>query len=156
MGYATAEKIIHSPIASVWNALNDIDHTPDWVTGLEDAKIETPGPYGKNTIYIDYNRLGSAIQTTAWHVTEFEPMARQVHVSKSNVLPSEMTLLLAPVGRATAVTMIVHYRLLPRLGVISRVLEYLLMNHLLTSVLKQNLASLDAYLAVQSVSAVPA
>ena len=31
MGHAEAATIIHAPVETVWNCLNDIEHTPLWV-----------------------------------------------------------------------------------------------------------------------------
>ncbi|MBX3062077.1 MAG: SRPBCC family protein [Anaerolineae bacterium] len=147
MGRAEANMIVDAPIDAVWNCLNDIDNTPKWVVGLEAAEIKSVrGEYGIGTIYVDHNRLGPIPQTTPWTITVFEPMATQVHESASAVLPSKMILKLRREAQRTHVQMIVKYRFLPRLGVISRMLERLLMNTLLKQVLKQNLASLDAYL----------
>lgn len=146
MGYAQAASIIHAPVEVVWDCLNDIDHTPQWVTGLEDAKIVTTGSYGVGTIYHDYNRLGPALQVTPWRITTFEPMTRQVHQSESATLPSTMILNLSAAPEGARLQFVVEYRLLPRLGLVSRLLEQVLMNRLITQVLKQNLAGLDAYL----------
>jgi uncharacterized protein YndB with AHSA1/START domain len=146
MGYATASSIVNVPVEAVWAALNDIDHTPEWVIGLENAEVKTSQPYGAGTVYHDYNRLGPWLQVTEWQITEFEPMSHQVHVSKSAVLPSKMKLNLSPNGEATNLTMTVEYSLLPTWGAISRVLERLFMNRMLTGVLKQNVSQLSIYL----------
>jgi uncharacterized protein YndB with AHSA1/START domain len=146
MGYADASSVVDAPVEAVWNALNDIDHTPDWVVGLEKATIETSGPYGAGTIYHDFNRLGPVLQVTPWHITEFEPMSHQVHVSASAVLPSKMTLNLSPANQGTALTFVVEYQLLPKWRAVGRLLERLLMNRMIKSVLKQNIARLNVYL----------
>jgi uncharacterized protein YndB with AHSA1/START domain len=147
MGQVTADRTVHAPIEAVWQCLNDIDHTPQWVTGLAAAEIKTPGAYGVGTVYHDTNRLGPVLQVTPWRITVFDPMTRQVHESESTTLPSTMTLNLSPVPDGTQVQMIVHYRFLPRLGAVSRAFEGLVMNRLLKRVLTQNLTSFDAYLA---------
>ncbi len=149
MGHAQAVTIINAPVETVWNCLNDIDHTPEWVMGLEDAELKSSGPYGVGTLYIDYNKLGPLPQITPWRITEFEPMTRQTHVSKSTVLPSTMSLNLNAAPEGTQVEMIVEYRFLPRLGLFSRALEAALMNRLLNMALKQNLASLNTYLTTR-------
>ncbi len=146
MGRAEAATIIHAPAAAVWDSLNDITHTPDWVVGLVGAEVVTPGEYGLGAVYHDHNRLGPFPQVTAWRVTAFEPLRRQVHESKSKVLPTTMTLTLTPETDGTRLHMRVDYRLLPRLGIVSRALERLLMNRALSGVLKQNQTNLDAYL----------
>jgi uncharacterized protein YndB with AHSA1/START domain len=146
MGYAEASRIINAPVEAVWNALNDIDHTPDWVTGLENAEIVTTGEYGAGTIYTDYNRLGPVLQTTPWRITVFEPMTHQVHESESATLPSKMTIKLTPAPEGTHLHMIVEYQFLPRLGAFGRLLENVLMNRLIKQVLTQNQTSLDVYL----------
>ncbi len=150
MGYVQASRTIHSPVEAVWNALNDIDNTPKWVVGLEKAEVKTHGAYGENTVYYDYNRLGPFPQVTAWTVVEFKPMSHQVHVSTSNVLPSKMLLTLIPTNEGTAVTMTVEYQFMPQCGAVGRVFEQVLMNHLLKSVLKQNLGQLEKYLVQQA------
>jgi len=146
MGHAEASKSINASVYAVWNTLNDIDNTPKWVDGLERAEVKTEGTYGAGTIYNDYNRLGRFLQVTAWHITEFEPVSRQVHLSDSAVLPSRMTLSLTQEAKNTCLKMTVEYRFMPRWGIISRVFERLVMNHLLKSVLGQNLNHLDRYL----------
>jgi uncharacterized protein YndB with AHSA1/START domain len=146
MGYAEAESTINAPIEAVWACLNDIDQTPEWVSGLEAAQIKTAGPYGLGTVYYDYNRLGPFPQTTLWRITAFEPPSHQVHESESTMLPSKMTLSLSPAPEGTRLKMTVEYRFLPRLGPISRLLENLLMNRMLSQVLKQNQTGLNAYL----------
>jgi uncharacterized protein YndB with AHSA1/START domain len=146
MGYVSVSSVIHAPAESVWNALNDIDRTPDWVVGLEAAEIVTEGDYGHGSIYHDHNRLGPFPQVTPWHVTVFDPMAKQVHKSESTSLPTQMTLNLSPAAEGTHLQMIVEYRLLPRLGVISQLFERLVMNRLLAGVVKQNQANLDQHL----------
>lgn len=150
MGRAEAATIIHAPVETVWNTLNDIEHTPDWVVGLEKAEIVTPGAYGLDAIYHDHNRLGPLPQVTPWHVTAFEPMTRQVHESKSAALPSKMALTLSPTPEGTRLHMAVEYRFLPRLGFISRIFESLVMNRVLTGVLRQNQANLNTYLAART------
>jgi uncharacterized protein YndB with AHSA1/START domain len=147
MGQVEAIMTVNAPIEAVWHSLNDIDHTPEWVVGLEDAAVTTSGPYGVDTVYNDYNRLGPVLQVTPWTITVFEPMSRQVHESKSSFLPSKMILNLAPQAVGTRVQMIVEYQFLPRLGLIGRALEKLLMNHVLKGVLTQNLSNLNSYLA---------
>ena len=147
MGQVTAARTVHAPIETVWQCLNDIDHTPEWVTGLAAAEIKTPGAYSVGTIYHDTNRLGPMLQVTPWHITTFDPPTRQVHESESTTLPSTMILNLSPVPDGTQVEMIVHYRFLPRLGLVSRAFEGLVMNRLLKRVLRQNLTNLDDYLA---------
>lgn len=149
MGYVEAGTIIHAPIHTVWDCLNAIDHTPEWVVGLAAAEIVTSGPYGEGSVYHDHNRLGPFLQTTPWTVTTFQALSCQVHESESATLPSKMTLNLTPDPEGTYLEMIVEYRLLPRLGVVSRLLEQGLMNRMLKQVLTQNQAHLDAYLTQQ-------
>jgi len=147
MGHAEAATVIHAPVEVVWNCLNDIEHTREWVVGLVDAEIVTSSPYGVGTIYKDYNRLGPMLQVTPWRITVFEPLRCQVHESESASLPSKMTLNLLPApDGSTYLQMIVEYQFLLRLGLIGRVLEGLLMNRLLKQVLRQNQANLNAYL----------
>ncbi|MBZ0307319.1 MAG: SRPBCC family protein [Anaerolineae bacterium] len=146
MGYIESAALIDAHIEIVWQALNDIHHTPDWVTGLEKAEVVTSGVYGAGTIYKDYNRLGPMLQVTPWHITVFEPTTRQIHVSESASLPSTMTLTLTPLPEGTRLVMQVEYRFLPRLGFFSRWLEKLLMNRVLKQVIQQNQASLNRYL----------
>ncbi|MBE0690634.1 MAG: SRPBCC family protein [Anaerolineae bacterium] len=143
-----AERIIEAPLEAVWQCLNDIDRTSEWVVGLEAAEVITNGPFGVGTIYVDHNRLGPFPQVTPWHITAFEPMTRQVHVSESAALPSTITFIVAPTAIGTYVQMAVEYQLLPRLGVIGRALEGLLMNRLLQQVITQNLARLNDQLAL--------
>lgn len=147
MGTVQASRLVSAPVEAVWNCLNDIAHTPDWVTGLAAAEVVTPDPFGLGSAYVDHNRLGPFPQATRWHVTVFEPMSRQVHVSDSAVLPSTMTLSLSPAPEGTLLTMGVEYRFLPWLGGFSRLLESVLMNRLLAQVLRENEASLEAYLS---------
>ena len=149
MGYAAANQTIYAPVEAVWQALNDIENTPKWVVGLEDAKVKTGGLYGEGTVYVDYNRLDYALQVTEWHITEFEPISRQVHVSDSSFLPSMMVLTLSPTTEGTRLRMTVDYRLFPKLGAISRWMERLVMNHMLKSVLKQNMNGLNRYLQTE-------
>ena len=146
MGYVEASKTINASVYAVWNTLNDIDNTPKWVVGLERAEVKTEGTYGINTVYNDYNRLGPFLQVTAWHIVEFESVTRQVHLSDSRTLPSLMTLRLSPEGDSAFLKMTVEYRFMPRWGAISELFERLVMNHLLKSVLGQNLNHLDRYL----------
>jgi uncharacterized protein YndB with AHSA1/START domain len=146
MGYAEAVETIHAPLEMVWDTLNDIDHTHKWVVGLERAEITTEGSYGVGTVYHDYNRLGPALQVTAWHIVVFEPMTRQVHVSDSDALPSKMVIVMAQRAEGTRVRMSVEYRFMPKWGRFSRLFETLVMNHILSGVLRQNLGRLNAYL----------
>ncbi len=150
MGYAEAIQTIKAPVEMVWDTLNDIDNTHKWVVGLERAEITTTGSYGLDTIYKDYNRIGSMLQVTAWHIKVFEPMSRQVHVSDSAVLPSKMVIVMAARAEGTRVRMSVEYRFLPKWGVVSRIFERLVMNHVLSSVLRQNMEQLNRYLQNQS------
>jgi hypothetical protein len=69
MGYAEAVTIISASLEVVWAYPNDIDHTPEWVTGLEAAEIKTAGSFGLSTVYYDYSCLGP----TPWRITAFEP-----------------------------------------------------------------------------------
>ncbi len=149
MGRAESVALIQAPVETVWNTLNDIAHTPDWVVGLEAADLKTPGNYGLDSIYYDHNRLGPLPQTTPWRVTAFEPMKRQIHESRSAVLPSRMILHLSPsaTSEVTRLQMVVEYRFLPWLGPVSRLLERLVMDRALASVLRQNQANLNVYLA---------
>jgi len=152
MGRAEASALIYAPIDAVWYCLNDIDHTPEWVVGLTNAEIKTTGPYGVGTIYVDYNKLGPFPQVTPWLVTVFEPMTRQVHVSESKVLPTTMMLDLAPAAAYTRLRFTVEYQFLPNTGIVGRVLERLLMNRVLSQIIRQNLNNLNAYLG-RSISA---
>ena len=146
MGTFKVERVIEAPIEVVWAALNDIDHTPEWVVGLEKAEIVTPGPYGLGSVYNDYNRLGPFPQVTPWHIAVFEPMREQVHVSDSDVLPSSMMIRLMRWGAHTRLEMIVVFRFMPRLGIVSRVFERLVMERALRGVIAQNQANLNQYL----------
>jgi uncharacterized protein YndB with AHSA1/START domain len=146
MGHVEVACTIHAPVETVWDCLNDIDHTAEWVTGLESAQIVSEGPYGLGSVYHDHNRIGPFLQITPWHVTAFEAMTQQVHESESASLPSKMTLKLTPVDDGTQLYMSVDYRLLPRLGLLGRALESLMMNQLMKEVISQNQVSLDAYL----------
>ncbi len=150
MGYAQAAKIINAPVEDVWFALNDVKNTPKWVVGLENAEVITTGAYGLGTIYNDYNRLGTMHQITAWHITEFEPMSHQVHISESASLPLKMTLNLSPTSQGTFLEMSVEFQFMPRWGVLGQFLETLLMKHLLRSVLTQNIDRLNKYLQHKS------
>lgn len=78
--------------------------------------------------------------------------ARQTHVSKSNVLPSTMTFQLSAMPEGTQVHMLVEYRFIPRLGLISRMFEALLMNPLLKVALKQNLTRMYVSYSFSSIS----
>lgn len=146
MGHVARASIIRAPVEAVWNALNDIDHTPQWVEGLVDAKLNMPGPYGVGSAYTDYNKIGPINQVTLWRVTVFEPITRQIHVSESKVLPTTMTLNLAPANGGTRIEQIVDYHFLPQLGPLGRLLENLLMNRMIGQVLAKNQANLDWYL----------
>jgi len=150
MGYAAATQTIHAPIEAVWHALNDIGNTSKWVVGLENAEMKTTGVYGEGSVYVDYNRLGPMLQVTEWSVTEYEPLSRQVHVSDSRFLPSMMVLTLIPRTDGTRLRMTVDYRLFPKLGIVSRWMEKLVMNHLLQGVLKQNMNHLNSYLQAEA------
>jgi uncharacterized protein YndB with AHSA1/START domain len=149
MAWTQATTIIHAPVETVWNVLNDIAHTPEWVVGLEKSEVVTDGDYGKGTIYNDYNRLGPFLQTTRWLVWVYEPMSRQAHVSSSAVLPTTMEITLTPVPEGTRLHMGVRYRLLPQLGFLSRIFEAAVMNRLLSQVLGQNQANVDVFMARQ-------
>ena len=149
MGYAEAIETIHAPIGLVWDTFNDIEHTSQWVVGLKHAELITSEPYGVGSSYDDYNELGGSIQVTNWHVTEFEHHTRQVHVSDSITLPSKMTIVFAPRAEGTRMKMSVEYRFLPRLGGISHAFELLVMNIVLSSVLRRNLKGLNAYVGVK-------
>lgn len=146
MGYVEAALTIHVPVDVVWNCLNDIDRTPEWVTGLEYAEVTTGGRYGLGSVYADTNRFGLFLQVTPWRITVFEPLTRQVHVSTSAILPSRMILNLLPIRGGTYLQMIVEYSFLPRLGPAGRMLEDLFMNRLLKQVLTQDQANLNEYL----------
>lgn len=146
MGYAETVATIHAPVEAVWNCLNDIAHTKEWVTGLDNAELITAGVYGVGSRYYDYNRIGPFPQTTLWEVTDFEPMIFQVHVSDSAALPSAISFTLSSDTEGTQVRMAVEYRFLPRLGAFSRFLERLVMNRLIGTMISQNLANLDVYL----------
>ncbi len=146
MGYAEAQLMIHAPINEVWDTLNDINHTAKWVTGLERTEIVAKGLLGKGSIYNDYNRLGWMLQVTTWHVTEFEPMSRQVHISASAGLPSTMTLTLVATPDGTYVQFKVDFRFMPRWGFASRLFERVVINKVLSGLLLQNLQQLDRYL----------
>ncbi|HCR14197.1 MAG TPA: hypothetical protein DIU49_13470, partial [Desulfovibrio sp.] len=76
MGHVEVARTLNAPVQAVWDCLNDIEHTPEWVTGLEAAEIKTSGPYGAGSVYHDHNRLGPFPQETPWYVTVFEPMTR--------------------------------------------------------------------------------
>jgi hypothetical protein len=117
-----------------------------WIRESSCAAEAPTGPYGMGTVYYDYNRLGPFLQTTLWRITAFEPPSHQVHESESTLLPSKMTLNLSPAPEGTRLQMAVEYRFLPQLGPVGRFLEALLMNRMLKQVLKQNQASLNAYL----------
>jgi carbon monoxide dehydrogenase subunit G len=149
MGFVRQQRIIDATPQAIWNALNDIDRTPAWVVGLARAEQVTPGPMAKDSVYIDYNRLGPFLQKTTWMVTEFEPLVCLVHVSGSRVLPTTMTLGLSPADGGTRLVMIVEYAFLPQLGVVGRWLERVLMNRMLGQVIAQNQAQLAAYLRGQ-------
>ena len=151
MGFAQAATIINAPVDLVWNSLNDIEHTPQWVVGLEKAEVQQTARFGVGTVYLDYNRLGAQLQVTTWRIAVYEPMRRQVHVSSSANLPSTMTLTLTPEETGTFLHMTVAYRFMPRLGVISRVLERLVMNRVLSGIVRQNQQNLNAYLSQRSV-----
>lgn len=156
MGHVIVERIIEAPVEAVWAALNDIERTPEWVTGLVAAEVVTPGAFGRGTTYVDHNRIGPFTQVTPWHIIAFEPMMRQVHVSESTVLPSTMSLIVAPTAVGTYVQMQVDYEFLPRLGWFARMFELLAMNQMLRQVLTQNLSNLNVYLAGKSVTPAPA
>ena len=156
MGRAEASTLIYAPIDVVWYCLNDIDHTPEWVVGLTSAEIKTAGAYDVGTIYVDYNKFGPIPQTTSWLVTVFEPMTRQVHVSQSKILPTTMRLDLAPAAEYTRLRFTVEYRFLPNTGIIGRALENLLMNRLLSQVIRQNLNNLNAYVGRRVITTQPA
>lgn len=147
-----ASSIIHAPPERVWHTLNDIDHTPQWVIGLEGSERLSQGDYGLGSRYIDYNRLGPILQKTVWRVTEFDPMTHQAHVSDSQSLPSTLAMDLSPTPEGTLLRFSVSYRFLPVLGPLSRLFETLVMNRALTQVFKQNLQHLDRYLQEQSIS----
>lgn len=149
MGQVTAKMIVSAPVEAVWNCLNDIDNTPRWVVGLERAEWVTKPPVAVGSIYIDYNRLGPFPQVTPWHVRAFQPMSHMIHESESALLPSRMTINIKSVLFGTEVEMIVEYRFLPKLGIISRVFESWVMNRALPQVLKQNLLQMEAYLQQQ-------
>ena len=151
MGYAEASQIINAPVEAVWKALNDIDNTSKWVAGLETAKVISEGDYGVGTLYNDYNNLGPILQVTTWKIMEFEPMSHQVHMSDSDNLPSTMALNMTSVPEGTRLTMKVDFHFMPHLGVIGRIFESLVMNRLLSSVLRQNMRQLNAYLQKQPV-----
>lgn len=152
MGFAQATTVINAPVDLVWNSLNDIEHTPEWGVGLEKAEVkQSAARFGVGTVYIDYNRLGPQRQVTSWRIAVYEPMRRQVHVSSSATLPSTMTLLLTPEEGGTRLQMTVAYRFMPRLGVVSRLLERLVMNRVLSSIVRQNQQNLNTYLSQRSV-----
>ena len=155
MGRVEATAFVDAAFEIVWNTLNDIDNTPEWVVGLQAAEVKTAGVYGLGTIYDDYNRLGPVLQKTAWRITRFEPTTCQIHESESTIFPAKLIMNLSPLNDNTRVQMIIDYRVLPKLGPISRLLEYMLTNCLLKMMLKQNLRRLNQYLRQRPNTIVP-
>ena len=141
--------IINAPASAVWNLLDDLQHTPDWVVGLERVENITPGPVRVGTVYHDIDRIGPFLQRTSWTITAFEPMSQQIHVSESSVLPSTMILNITLEGAGVRFEQIVEYRFLRQLGLFSRLLEKVLMNHLLKLAFKQIQANLKAHIEQQ-------
>lgn len=139
-------RIIEAPLHEVWAALNDIHHTPEWVVGLERAELVSPDEFGQGSVYIDYNRLGPFLQKTPWCITEFEPYVGQVHVSASSVIPTTLTMRLAPAPEGVRLEMTIDFQFLPRFGALGRFLERRLMSRVIAKVIAQNLASLNQHL----------
>jgi hypothetical protein len=135
--------IIEAPLPVVWAALNDIDHTPEWVVGLERAEVVSPEPFGRGSIYIDYNRLGPFPQKTVWGITEFEPYVCQVHVSTSKIIPSTLTMGLSLAPKGVHVEMTIDFQFLPRFGALGRFLGRTLMTRMIGQVIAQNLENLN-------------
>lgn len=141
--------IIHASLEEVWATLNDIAHTPDWVVGLERAALTTPAPFGKGSVYIDYNRLGPFLQATPWRVTEFVPLVCQVHVSESRVIPSTLTMGVSMATEGTRLEMTMEVEFLPQLGALGRLLERHLMKRAVHHVITNNLVNLDRLLTAR-------
>lgn len=145
MSCVEANIIVGASIETVWNCLNDITHTSNWVNGLVNAEIITRGRYGKGSVHVQHSRTG-LLPTSTWTVTAFEPRSRQVHVLQSAVLPAALTIAVNPVAQGTQIRINLDYRFLPMLGSVSRGLERLIMDKRMKQVLKQNLASFNTYL----------
>lgn len=146
MSCVEANIIVGASIETVWNCLNDITHTSNWVNGLVNAEIITRGKYGKGSIHVQHSRAGLLPLTTTWAVTAFEPRSRQVHISQSAALPAALTIYVSRVAQGTQIQIGLDYRFLPMLGAVSRGLERFVLDKRMKQALKQNLASFNTYL----------
>ena len=97
--------VIQRPCATVFAALTDFAHTPEWQPQVIEERPIPAGPVAVDTqIYQARRFMGRRIESTS-RVVEFVPDARMVNRSAPDVVPGvETAYILTPVGGGTQLT----------------------------------------------------
>ena len=102
-GFESSIRIEASP-EKVWPLLSDASRYDEWVT-VTDRVIDAGGDQMKvGTVYREYGGIPPFKAESTWHVTEFTPYSRQVHVGDDGSMRIVLEIDLARDGEGTQFT----------------------------------------------------
>lgn len=89
---------------AIWALMCDPHRYPE-LADPTDRMLEVPEePMGVGYVYKEYGGVPPFKGESEWHVTEFEPMRRQVHVGDDGSMTLDLTIELAPTSEGTTLT----------------------------------------------------
>ena len=98
--------VINRPIEEVFSFMSNVENNPQWVSGVLETKLTSPGPMAAGSTGTDMRQfLGTRIEST-WEVTEHEVNVKSGFRITSGPIPLQGTWTFEHVEGGTKVTFI--------------------------------------------------
>ena len=96
----------------LWTLIDDTEKYPEWVEPTDEMLEPSEGGLSQGATYKEYGGIKPCKGESTWHVTEYEPYSRQVHIGDDGSV--KMTLQFTMEPKDDGITFIQNLRFKPR------------------------------------------
>lgn len=142
----TAQSSIHVEASpqEVFDLVSDPLRIPEYVPIVIDVFEVSDGPIGVGTVIKEHTKPGPVVTVTRWEIVEYLPPHKHVWSSRQWDMEMILTKEIRPDGSGTSYEQSLHYRLMPRLRPLGRLLEMVSIERKLQNTFDQVVAGIKA------------
>ena len=136
MAHVELSTQIDAPPQAVWDLTTDFRRIPELSpASVVDVSYVSEGEVGVGTVFREKGRLGPMRFETEWHVTEFDPPRRHVHVGGMGPMKMVVTTEIVPTDQGSLLRHTVDTHMTPFLRPLGLLAEGLFLHRQLESTL---------------------
>ncbi len=106
---------IAAPRQAVWDLMCDVSRYSEFGNITDEAVMVSDGEFGEGSKYSESGKIAGMKYNTAWTVTQFDPISKQVHIGEESTMHIELTWTLAEIDAGnTRASQVVDVTMMPR------------------------------------------